>query len=76
MSTNLPRMFTSSDTVSNADFVDIDYSTLNLLNLPSINANASGDVIVHVELKTTKTARLKFSAAFTGTVHYTVLGFN
>ena len=76
MSTSLPRMFTSSDTVTNADFIDIDYSALNLLNLPSINANASADVNVHIELKTKKTARLKFSATFTGTVHYTVLGFN
>lgn len=76
MSTSLPRMFTSSDTVTNSDFIDIDYSSLNLLNLPSINANTSGDVNVHIELKTKKTARLKFSATFTGTVHYIVLGFN
>ena len=69
-------MFTSSDVVSNVDFVDIDYSTLGLVNLPSITANTSGDVSVHIELKTVRTARLKFSAVFTGTVHYTVLGFN
>jgi len=72
----LPRIFTCSDAVNREDYVDIDFSSLNLANLPAISAGANVDVNIHVSDVTTTTARIHFSQKFVGTVYYTVIGFN
>lgn len=74
MSTQLPRFFVCSDPVDMVDYVDIDYSSLSLNSPPSITANASIDVNIHISDKTKSTARINFSQKFVGTVYYTVVG--
>lgn len=77
MSTVLPRIFTCSDPVNMQDFIDIDYSALQLgTNVsPAISANASEDVNIFISDKNNSTARINFSQKFIGTVYYTVIGF-
>ena len=72
----LPRIFVCSDPVNMAEYIDIDYSSLSLTNIPSITANASVDVNIYISNKTTTTARINFSQKFIGTIYYTVVGFN
>tara|TARA_R100001591_G_C4232369_1_gene152223 strand:- start:79 stop:309 length:231 start_codon:yes stop_codon:yes gene_type:complete len=76
MSLSLPKIYTCSDKISGVDFVDIDYTVLNLTSLPAINANTSENVNVFISNKTRKTARINFSQKIFGTVYYTVMGFN
>ena len=76
MSLALPRIFTCSDPIAGVDFVDIDYSSIGLNNIPAITATTSVDVNVFISNKTKKTARINFSQKFVGTVYYTVIGFN
>tara|TARA_B100001093_G_scaffold485513_1_gene519953 strand:+ start:25393 stop:25623 length:231 start_codon:yes stop_codon:yes gene_type:complete len=76
MSTSLPRIFTCSDAINNVDYVDINYGTLGLINIPAITASASVDVNVFISNKTKTTARINFSQKFIGTLYYTVIGFN
>lgn len=76
MASSLPRIYTCSDAVNMVDYIDIDYSALGLLNLPSITANANIDINIFVSDKTKSTARINFSQKFVGTVYYTVIGFN
>mgnify|MGYP001198049869 CR=1 FL=1 len=76
MTGNLPRIYTCKDNVTNVDYLDIDYSALSLVGIPSVVSNTSVDVNVHVSDVTSSTARLHFSQKFTGTVYYSVIGFN
>ena len=76
MSLTLPRIYTCSDAINSVDFVDINYSTLGLNNIPTITATTSVDVNVFVSNRTKTTARINFSQKFTGTLYYTVIGFN
>ena len=71
----LPRIFTCSDAINMVDYIDIDYSALNLVNEPTITANANVDVNIFISNKTAATARINFSQKFVGTVYYTVVGF-
>jgi len=73
---DLPRIYTCSDDISMVDYIDIDYSSLSLVNLPTITSTASVDVNIYVSDITTTSARLNFSQKFIGTVYYTVVGFN
>ena len=77
MTTSLPRIFTCSDAVNMVDYIDIDYSTLQLgiSTMPAITANASEDINIFISDKTNSTARINFSQKFVGTVYYTVIGF-
>ena len=72
----LPRIYTCSDAVNNVDFVDINFSTLRLNNLPTITATTDTNVNVFVSDVTLTTARINFSHKFVGTLYYTVIGFN
>ncbi len=72
----LPRIFTCSDNVDRVDFIDIDFSAINLVNLPVVNVTTDVDVNVHVSDITRSTARIHFSQKFVGVVYYTVVGFN
>ena len=73
---DLPRIYTCSDDVNRVDYLDINFSALNLLNLPAISVNTSVDVNVHLSDITKSTARIHFSQKFRGKVYYTVIGYN
>lgn len=65
-------MYTSSDSVSNVDFLDINFGSAGFVLLPFINASTDSNVNVFVSDITATTARLNFSSKFTGTVRYIV----
>lgn len=77
MTTSLPRIFTCSDPVNMVDFIDIDYSALQLgiSAIPAITASVNKDINIFISDKTNSTARINFSQKFVGTVYYTVIGF-
>jgi len=75
MSTSLPSIYTCSSSISNVNYVDIDYSTLGLNAVPSVTATANSNVNIFISDKTNTTARINFSQKFIGTVYYTVIGF-
>ena len=72
----LPRIYVCSDPIDMVEYVDINYGALSLSKIPTITANANVDVNIYISDKTTSTARINFSQKFTGTVYYTVIGFN
>ncbi len=72
----LPRIFTCSDAVNMVDYIDINFISIGLTNLPTISVTSNVDVNIHLSDITTKTARIHFSQKFVGTVYYTVIGFN
>lgn len=72
----LPRIYTCSDAVNMVDYVDIDFSSLDLSNLPTISVTADVNVNIYLSDITNKNARISFSHKFVGTVFYTVIGFN
>ena len=63
-------IFTSADNVSGVDFLDINFSTAGFSSPPVIVASTDGDVNVFASNITSSTARLNFSATFTGRVTY------
>lgn len=71
----LPRIYSCSDDVNNVDFVNIDFSALNLISIPAINASTSTNVNVFLSDVTSTTAKINFSHKFVGKVYYTVIGF-
>ena len=67
------KMYTCSETVTNAESVSIDYTAGSFVYTPYIVATAYDDnVSVFASDVTTTTATLNFSAPFTGTVGYIV----
>jgi hypothetical protein len=62
-----------SETVNNASFVDITFATASFPNIPQITAIAEGNVNVFVSNITLSSARLNFSAVYTGEVKYTAM---
>jgi hypothetical protein len=70
-------IYTCSEAVANVDYKDINYISANFDYEPTITAIATGtndiDVNVFVSDITTTTARLNFSAKYTGTVKYTAI---
>ena len=71
----LPRIYSCSDDINNVNFVNIDFSSLNLISIPAINASTSTDVNVFLSDVTSTTAKINFSQKFVGKVYYTVIGF-
>lgn len=67
------KIHSCSENVTNVDFVDIDYSSSNLFNVPTITATTDTNVNVYVSSITKTSARLNFSAKFEGVVNYTVI---
>lgn len=67
------KIHSCSETVSNADFVDIDYTSIDCFNIPTITATAGQNVNVFISNVTRYTAKLNFSSKYTGTVTYTVI---
>ena len=58
------------------DYVDIDFSSLEITVAPKITASTSEDINIFISDITTTTARINFSAKFVGDVYYTVIGFS
>ena len=63
-----------SENVTNVDFVDINFDLKGCANILSITATADKNINVFASNITTSSARLNFSAKYTGTVKYTVIG--
>ncbi len=67
------KLYSCSETVTNAETLDIDYTSAGFVYTPYITATAYSDnVNVFVSDVTTTTATLNFSAPFTGTVGYII----
>tara|TARA_R100000008_G_scaffold80058_1_gene62202 strand:+ start:760 stop:993 length:234 start_codon:yes stop_codon:yes gene_type:complete len=74
MSTSILKVYTGNDEVTNVDYFDIDYSSASFSKKPFITATAgSDDVSISVTLVTTSSARLQFSAKYTGRINYIVM---
>jgi len=71
---NIPylTMYASSEVVSNADYVDIDFSSAGFTNLPIIVVSSEENINTHISNLTTSTARINFSSTFTGRVSYII----
>ena len=67
------KIHSSSETVSDVDFVDIDYSAAGFFSEPTVTATTDSNVNVFVSNITQSTARLNFSAKYTGSVKYTAI---
>jgi len=65
-------IYTSGDNVSGADYLDINFSAAGFSSPPIINASIDSDINVYVSDVTSSTARLNFSATFTGRVTYII----
>tara|TARA_A100001011_G_C14275775_1_gene829151 strand:- start:1272 stop:1502 length:231 start_codon:yes stop_codon:yes gene_type:complete len=67
------KIYSCSETVENADFVDINYSAANFFNIPTVTSIAGQNVNVFLSDITINTARLNFSSTYTGIVYYTAI---
>tara|TARA_Y100001937_G_scaffold118322_1_gene172574 strand:+ start:518 stop:751 length:234 start_codon:yes stop_codon:yes gene_type:complete len=65
-------IFSCADNVTNVDFLDIDFTSAGFDSPPIIVASTSKDVNVFASDITASTARLNFSATFTGRVTYII----
>ena len=62
-----------SENVTNANYIDIDYSASGLLHLPNIVATTDTNVNTFITAVTLTSARINFSTNYTGTVKYSVI---
>lgn len=67
------KIHTCSANVVNVDFIDINYATSLLFNIPTVTASTDTNVNAFVSNITLTTARINFSAKYTGTVKYSVI---
>ena len=67
------KINTCSENVVNVDYVDIDYSASQLYNVPTITVTIDGNVNAFLSNVTLTSARINFSAKYTGRVNYTVI---
>ena len=67
------KINTCSENVVNVDYVDIDYSASQLHNVPTITVTIDGNVNAFLSNVTLTSARINFSAKYTGRVNYTVI---
>ena len=65
-------IFTCADTVTAADFIDIDFSAAGFLNPPVVVATVDDNINTFISDLTTSTARINFSTTFTGRVTYII----
>jgi hypothetical protein len=66
------RMFTNSESVSNADYLDINFSSAGFTSPPIVSVSINDNVSYYVSNITSTTAKINFSVNFTGTVTYIV----
>ena len=67
------KIHTCSENVTNVDYVDINFATALLFNIPTITATTDTNVNIFISDITLSTARINFSAKYTGTVKYSVI---
>lgn len=72
---NYPNMkiHSCSENVTNVEYIDIDFSTALLFNIPTITVATDTNVNTFISDVTLSTARINFSAKYTGTVKYSVI---
>jgi hypothetical protein len=79
METPSIKIHSCSEIINNVDYIDVNFSTAALFNIPTITVTTqsdepnNSDVNVHISNVTITSARLNFSAKFVGTVKYTVI---
>ena len=61
-----------SENVSNASFVDIDFSAAGLVTMPIINASIEQNIEAFITDITTTSARINFSSQYSGKVSYII----
>ena len=67
------KIHTCSENVVNSNFVDINYATALLFNIPTIMVTTDTNINTFISDVTLTTARINFSTKFTGTVKYSVI---
>tara|TARA_Y100000592_G_C5350112_1_gene258441 strand:+ start:129 stop:362 length:234 start_codon:yes stop_codon:yes gene_type:complete len=67
------KIHSCSEIVNNADYVDINYESADMFNIPKITVTTDQNVNAFLSNVTISTARINFSKAYTGTVKYTVM---
>ena len=67
------KIHTCSSDVSNVDYVDINYASAAFFYIPKITAATDTDVNTFLTNVTISSARINFSAKYTGTVKYTAI---
>ena len=72
---NLPiiKIHSCSEDVISKDYVDIDYTSAKMFNIPKITIITDNNVNTFLSNVTITTARINFSKAYTGTVKYTAI---
>ena len=72
---NYPNMKINvcSENVINVEYVDINYASSNLYNIPTITVSTDDNVNAFITDVTLTTARINFSTKYTGTVRYSVI---
>ena len=67
------KMNVCSEEVVNVDYVDINYASSNLFNIPKITVTINENINTFISDVTLTTARINFSTKYTGTVRYSVI---
>lgn len=67
------KIYTSSESVTNADYLDINYASVSFFGKPQITATTDNNINVFITNVTATSARINFSTRFTGTVNYSAI---
>jgi len=67
------KIHSCSEELDNADYVDINYTSANMFNIPKITVITDQNVNYFLSNVTINTARINFSQPYTGTVKYTAI---
>ena len=67
------KMYSCSEDVINVEFLDINYSTANHFKIPTITVLTDGNINTFLTDVTLTTARINFSAKYTGAVKYNTI---
>ena len=66
------KLYSSVESVSNSEYVDIDFSDAKFDYPPVVTVTTSDTVNFFVSNLTKSTARIEFSAKYTGNIYYTL----
>ena len=67
-------IYSCEETVTEVEYLDIDYAASGFTNVPRVVANPGQNINIYVSNLTKKSARLNFSQKYSGNVKYTVMG--
>jgi len=70
------KIHSCNEIVNNVSFVDIDYSAASFNKIPTITTTADSNINIFITNITKTSARLNFSAIYTGNIKYTAIAFN